>query len=134
MKISRLKQKISREADLDKIWSFYMDHFADHPKFTDLGEPAQNDYLDAVIHRICQQLFGKAVKIDRFLLIHLENYQFFHGSFLVGGQIGGVIFFEDIKIGLFAMSGLPPSNEVKYSRFSEMTPMKPTNPSRYDLN
>jgi hypothetical protein len=49
MKIKRLKelkQRMVREKDLSKIWLFYMDNFADHAEFTDLGEPIQNDYLD----------------------------------------------------------------------------------------
>ncbi len=43
------------------IWSFYTDHFADAPEFTELGEPAYNEYLDAVLHKTCQHLFGRAV-------------------------------------------------------------------------
>ena len=41
-------------------------------------------------------------------------------SFL-DGRIGGVIYFEDVKIGLIAVSvDYPATNVVKYSRFSEM--------------
>ncbi len=42
MKIERLKelkQKLTNEADLSNIWLFYMDHFADYPEFTELGDP-----------------------------------------------------------------------------------------------
>jgi hypothetical protein len=44
-----------------------------------------------------------------------------------------VIFFEDIKVGLLAVSAdYPPTDMVKYSRFSEMRPMSA--PQDYNLN
>jgi hypothetical protein len=94
MKIDRLqelKQKLTNEADLSQIWLFYMDHFADHPEFTELGEPAHNEYLDAVLHKSCQQMFGSAITITNFLLIYIAKHQFFHGPFQVEGRIGGLI-------------------------------------------
>ncbi len=131
MKIDRLqelKQKLTNEADLSHIWSFYMDHFADRPEFTDLGEPADNEYLDAVLHKTCQQMFGSAIKITGFFLIYIPNYRLFHGPFQVEGRIGGMIYFEDIKIGLIAVSAdYPPTDAVKYSRFSLMIQLSAPN-------
>lgn len=136
MKIDRLqelKQKLTHVADLSHIWSFYMDHFADQPEFTDLGEPADNEYLDAVLHKTCQQMFGSAIKITGFFLIYIAPYRLFHGAFQVEGRIGGVIYFEDLKIGLLAVSAdCPPTDAVKYSRFSEVIQLSA--PNRNDLN
>jgi hypothetical protein len=136
MKIDRLpelKQKLTNERDLSQIWSFYMDHFADHPKFANLGEPAHNEYLDTVIHKTCQLMFGKTAKITNSLLIYISKYQLFHGPFQAGGRIGGVIYFKDIKIGLLAVSAdYPPTDVVKYSRFSEVLRM--SEPHGNDLN
>ncbi|WP_409881792.1 MULTISPECIES: hypothetical protein [unclassified Nostoc] len=98
-----------------------MDHFADWPEFTDLGEPAENEYLNAVLQKTCQQMFARAIKISNFLLIYIAPYNLFHGAFQVEGRIGGVIYFEDIKIGLIAVSAdYPPTDAVKYSRFTEV--------------
>ena len=136
MKIERLQElkvKLTQEKDLSKIWLFYMDHFADHQEFTNLGEPTHNDYLDVVLDKTCQQMFGRAITITNFFLIYIAEHQFFHGPFQVEGRIGGVIFFEDIKIGLLAVSAeFPPTDAVKYSRFSE--PIRLSEPNRYDLN
>ena len=136
MKIDRLqelKQKLTVETDLSHIWSFYMDHFADDPEFTELGEPADNQYLDAVLHKTCKHLFGRAIKITDFLVIYIAEYRLFHGPFQVKGRIGGVIYFEDLKIGLLAVSADdPPTDAVKYSRFSEIIQLSA--PNRNDLN
>jgi hypothetical protein len=124
MKIDRLqelKQKLTSEADLSDIWLFYMDHFADDPKFTELGEPAYSEYLNAILDKTCEQMFGSPIKITGFFLIYIPQYRLFHGPFHVNGRIGGVIYFEDIKIGLLAVSAdNPPTDAVKYSRFSEI--------------
>lgn len=136
MKIERLqelKQKLTNEADLSNIWLFYMDHFADYREFTELGEPAPNEYLDAVIHKTCQQMFGRKITISDFLPIYIAKYRFFHGPFQAQRRIGGVIYFEDIKIGLLAVSAnYPPTDAVKYSRFSEVARLSGSN--RNDLN
>ena len=98
-----------------------MDHFADLPEFTDLGEPADHEYLDAVLQKTCQQMFDRVIKISDCLLIYIAQYHLFHGAFQVEGRIGSVIYFEDIKFGLIAVSvDYPATNVVKYSRFSEM--------------
>jgi len=132
-RLQKLKQKLMEEKDLSKIWLFYMDNFADHPEFTDLGKPVRNEYIDAVVHQTCQQLFGKNIKITNSLLIQIPEYRFFHGPFQAGGRIGGVIFFEDIKIGLFAVSAdFPSTDMVKYSRFTEVARLSELNGN--DLN
>jgi hypothetical protein len=132
-RLQELKQKMINDKDLSQIWLFYMDHFADHQAFTELGKPAHNDYLDVVLQKTCQQMFGKAITITNLFLIYIAEYQFFHGPFQVEGRIGGVIFFEDIKVGLLAVSSeFPPTNAVNYSRFSE--PTRLSEPNRYDLN
>ncbi len=132
-RLQELKEKLQNESNLSNIWTFYMDHFADHEEFTDMGEPAYNEYLDAIVHQISQQIFGSKIKITDFLLIYIKKYQLFHRPFQIKGRIGGVIYFEDIKIGLLAVSAhYPPTDEVKYSRFTEM--MKIPGLNRHDLN
>ena len=127
-RLQELKQKLTNDADLSDIWLFYMDHFADHPEFTELGQPTYNEYLDGVLHKICQQIFGRAIKITDFLLIYIAKYHFFHGPFQVERRIGGVIYFQDIKIGLIAVSAdSPPTDAVKYSRFTEMIQLSAPN-------
>lgn len=116
--LESLKQKLSEEKDLSSVWSFYMDNFADYQEFTNLGEPTKNPLLEAAVTQICQQMYGRQVAVRDLLLIRLADYQFVHGPFIIGGRIGGVIYFEEKQMGLVVVAELPPSEEVKYSRFS----------------
>lgn len=132
-RLKQLKQKLLRDKDLSKIWLFYMDEFADHPEFIEVGEPKPDPFLEAVVPQICQQMFGKKVPIQDLLLIYIPEFKFFHAPFLVDGRTGGLIYFEESKTGLLAVAtGFPTSDEVKYSRFS--TAPKPKPPKFYDLN
>jgi hypothetical protein len=127
-----LKQKLTDEADLSEIWSYYMDHFADHPKFTRMGSRVADPYLDAVKLSICQHLFG-ATTIGDALTICIAQQRFYHGPFMVGGRIGGIIYDENTKTGLLAVSA-DASNDgmMQYSRFSKPIelPPPPDHPER----
>jgi len=128
-----LKQKLTHEPDLGKIWLFYMDHFSDHVEFTNLGQPCHNRYLADVVLKSCEELFGKTTPLTNLLLIYIAEHQFFHGPLEIQGRFGGVIYFEDVKVGLIAVSAtFPPTDEVKYLRFSEAGRF--STPNRHDLN
>ena len=114
-RLDQLKLMLSREQKLHLVWLFYMAHFADHTEFTELGFATRHPLVEKVVAMIPQQLFSQAPNDLR--LIILPEYQFIHGSFLVGGRIGGVIYFEESLMGMVALSETPPSNLVKYSRF-----------------
>jgi hypothetical protein len=113
----QLKQKVLQGADFSDTWTFYMDHFADLPEFTDLGEPKECAFLEAAVPKICQQMFKSARRIEM-MPIYIAEYQFFHSPLQVDRRIGGVIYFEDVKVGLLAVSDtFPPTDLVRYSRF-----------------
>ena len=136
MKMNRLyelKQKLTNESDLSKIWLFYMDHFAENLEFMELGNRAESEFLNAVLHKTCQQMFGGATKLTEFLLVYIPKYQLFHGVFQVKKRNGYIIYFDDLKVGLLAVSAdYPPTDTFTYSRFSQMTPMSA--PQNYNLN
>lgn len=118
-KLPQLKQTLLEASDLSEVWSFYMDNFTDLPEFVEVGEPKQNQMLEAIIPQVCEQLFGRKVKISHLLLIYIAEYQFFHAPFAADRRIGGLIYFEDIHTGMIAVSAdYPPTDLVKYSRFS----------------
>jgi hypothetical protein len=121
--LSKLKQKLREEAQLSTIWVFYMDHFADHPEFTNMGEPLHNEQLKMALVKSCQQMFAdqaEQVVIAEFMSIYIARHRFFHGPVKIAGRYGGMFYFEDIKMGLVAIPTDPPM--VKYSRFSMTEP------------
>jgi len=117
-RLKRLKIKLTTEKDFSDIWLFYMDHFADKPEFTEVGHPAENEQLQAILRQTCEYMLGRKIKVHDLLLIHIPEYQFFHGPFHIDSGIGGMIYYEDIQTGMLALTEFPPCDIVKYSRFS----------------
>jgi hypothetical protein len=125
-----LKQKLQYEEDLTRIWLYFMDHFAEVGEFMALGEEARHPLVEAVVAQIGQQLFGADGAVSRLLLNQIAEQDFIHGGFALGGRLGGVIYFDDLRMGLLMVTDHPPSIEVKYARFSGRPLPKRGEPSR----
>jgi hypothetical protein len=116
--LQQLEHRLLHDKNLAPIWAFFFDNLAINPEFIALGERVQHEFVEAVIAQVAQQLFPRAGGATGLLLTRLPEQQFVHGGFFVGGRPGGVVYFEQARIGLLAIADLPPSIEVKYARFS----------------
>ena len=63
-------------------------------------------------------------------LIHLPDQKFIHGNVNVNGRVGGVLYFEDVGVGLLAVSEPFPSDETKFARFTTRPYTPGAEPSR----
>jgi hypothetical protein len=115
-RLEKLKSMLIRDKNLSTIWDFYMDHFADHLEFIQMGNRTSNPMLEKIISVVSQQLFKQ--EPDPLLLIRLPEYKFIHGPVAVRGRLGGVIYFEELSKGMLAISATPGSSLIKYSRFT----------------
>jgi hypothetical protein len=128
--LQELKQKLLHDKELAPIWSFFFDNLAADPQFIALGQRTEHTFIEAVIAEVVRQLFPQSGGAGGLLLTRLPEEQFVHGGFFVAGRPGGVIYFEEARIGLIAIADLPPSIEVKYARFSNPPLHNPGAPSR----
>jgi hypothetical protein len=124
--LQELQEKLMREKDLSVIWEYYMDHFADLPELVDVSQPKRHKFLESLVPQICQQIFGMKVRITDLLVVTVAEYYFYHAPFFADGRIGGLIYFEDVNMGMLAVAAdNPPSGLMHYSRFS-ISPLKPS--------
>jgi len=128
--LQQLKQQLLHEEQLSRIWLYFMDHFAEKVEFIAIGEEARDPLVEAVIAQIGQQLFGDDGAVSHLLLSRVAEQDFIHGGFALGGRVGGVIYFEDLHMGLLMVTDHPPSIEVKYARFSGRPLPRRGEPSR----
>lgn len=129
-KLDELKRRLVHEKDFMKTWGFFLDEFATDLAFIDLGEAARDEAIETTIARIALQMFPRDGNITQTRLIRLPDRQFVHGNVIVAGRAGGMFYFEDVRVGLVAVSEMFPSDETKFARFTTM-PQKPgKSPSR----
>jgi len=127
--LQQLKEKLLHDVKLEPVWDYFMDHFAHRPEFIALGERTDHPFVEAVVAEVGKQLYAANGAINALLLTRIAKQHFVHGGFVMGGRVGGVIFFEDANIGLVTVTENPPSIEVKYARFSGRPLRKPCDPS-----
>lgn len=117
-KLQELKRRLVHDKDFMKTWTFFLDEFATELDFIKLGEPVRHENLEMAIAQIGIQMFPRDGTVTQVGLIRLADQHFIHGNVNVMGRVGGVIYFEDIRVGLVAVSEHFPSDETKFARFS----------------
>jgi hypothetical protein len=129
-KLDELKRRLVHEKDFMETWNFFLDEFATDLDFIDLGEPTRDEAIETTIAHIAIQMFPRDGNKIQLLLIRLADRGFVHGNVIVAGRAGGMLYFEDVRVGLVAVSEMPPSDETKFARFTTV-PQKPgRSPSR----
>jgi hypothetical protein len=123
-RLQELKRRLVHDKDFMKVWEFFLDEFATDLAFIELGEPVRDEPLETTIAHVGLQMFPRDATATLVRLIRLADQQFVHGNVNVAGRVGGVLYFEDIRVGLVAVCDHLPSDETKFARFSTM-PYKP---------
>jgi hypothetical protein len=123
-RLQELKRQVVNDKDLMKVWEFFLDNFGEDLEFLDLGQPIRHEELETTIAHISLEMFPNDGTMVMIRLIHLPEQKFIHGSVNVAGRDGGVIYFEDIRVGVVTASDGFPSKETKFARFSTQ-PYKP---------
>jgi hypothetical protein len=129
-RLQELKAKLIHDKDLLPVWGFFLDHFGEDLEFMELGEPVRHELIESVVAQTGLQMFPRDGMVSEVRLIRLADQQFIHGGVNVGGRAGGVFYFEDVQVGLVAVSDHFPSDETKMARFSCQPYRRPGTPSR----
>ncbi len=117
-RLQELKQRLRADKELAPVWDFFLDTFGQKPEFIALGERTSHPFVEVVVTRVGAQLFGPGGPVVGLILTRLPDHDFIHGGFQVGGRLGGVIYFDDVGVGLLVVVDRPPSDKAKYARFS----------------
>lgn len=115
--IQELRERIIKEKDFGKLLNFFFDHLGEDPEFIARGKPARHEVLELAIERAVKEMIGKHAKIRQLLLVFVPEYRFYHGSFVVDGNIGTVFYFDDIQIGLMNVA-MGFTGEIRMARIT----------------
>ncbi len=132
-RLQELKQRLLHDTQLPPIWSFFLDHLGENSEFIALGQRLEHAFLSAVVAQVARTAFPEPRVATDLLLARIPGQAFIHGGFFLAGRPGGLLYFEDIEVGLLVATDLPPSIEVKYARFSTQ-PLRKAGPSQPSRN
>jgi hypothetical protein len=116
--LPELKKMLLHEKDLGPVWEYFMVHFAENTEFMALGERARHTLVEAIVARVGEEMFSGTGDVKALVLSRVPKEQFIHGGFFVDGRLGAVFYFEDVQTGLMSVAEGPPSDQVKFARFS----------------
>ena len=128
--LQQLRQELLHEEKLSRIWTFFMDHFGDKEEFTAIGEEVVTPSWKRSSPRSVSNSLARTGRSVDLLLGRVAEQHFIHGGFALGGRLGTVIYFEDEKMGLLAVTDRPPAIEAKFARFFGKPIPKQGEPSR----
>jgi hypothetical protein len=116
--LNTLKQKMHDAKVFSEVWDYFLTNFGEKPEFIALGQRASDEFLEAVLSTVGQQLFLKPVRVTNLLLTRIPEYGFIHGTVMLEGKLTSAIYFEEVHKGLLAIlwSFAPP--ETKFVRFT----------------
>lgn len=120
-KLQRLKHVLKVATLLSEVSEVFWEEVVQDPAFSSAGNPAESPRLRAIIDRVCVQMLGRAHRPSATMLIHMPEYAFWHGCFIVAGRLGQVFYFEDIDSGLLTIAGDVSSGHTNFVRFSTVT-------------
>jgi len=116
--VLELKEKVQTGTNFSEIYNFFFDYLGESDEFNDICKKAKHPVLKQFLAHLGERVFQKKVTIIHFMLLKFPKQKFYHGSFFMEGKIGGIIFFEDIDMGIFSVVNNYP--ETSFIRFSAL--------------
>lgn len=117
--LEALKEQVLTGKKFEDIWNYFFDHYAETDEFFAAGNEVENPDLALVLEKVAQQQIGKTTaKASNFIIVKLNDHDFFHGTFAINGCMANFMFFKDIDVGMIVIARSMRSTDVTFSRFS----------------
>lgn len=117
-RLDTLKTKLVTEEEFGAIYDYFFSHLAEDRSFLNYGKRTKNPFLKSMLKMIAEQLFGEGGQVTNLMIIKTKKSKFYHGSCFINGRMAGILYFEDIEMGIAAVSMSMITGEVKYIRFT----------------
>lgn len=117
-RLDTLKIKLTTEDDFSAIYDYFFTHLGEDNAFLDYGKLVKKPALKAILKKFGEYLFGEDAQVTHLMIINTRKTQFYHGSCFINGRISGIFYFEDIEMGMAAVTMAPASDRVEYFRFT----------------
>ncbi|MDJ0835170.1 MAG: hypothetical protein QNK37_01560 [Acidobacteriota bacterium] len=101
--ISDLKSHLLDNDDFASVNGFFFQALAENASFLELGKPIRSPMLKNAFRKIAVQMYGRT-GLEQLLVISVPVYKLYHGSCLIAGRPATFFFFNDLDLGLMAIT------------------------------
>ena len=117
--LDTLRYKIEFAKDLGEVYTYFFDNFGENSEFLDASIPTQHELLQSIIEQIGKVMLGKNMMQIRSMRLQLiSDYNFIHGSCVLDRHLATIIYFDDIKKGVLAVTNPQNMTKTEFYRFS----------------
>jgi hypothetical protein len=118
-RVNELKRMIATNKDIGEVVTFFFDYFAESPGFVDLGYSKDlPDNVKAGVTQGITQGMGRGAKSIEWVTIEIPELRIVHGTIIVDGRVGAVVWAPDIQIAIASIPKKPGSSDLLSMRLS----------------
>lgn len=119
--IQKLSDMLRTATDFSEVQSAFFD-LSESSDLLSHGGPWRSEAVEKAVGACVASMVPGTTAMDLFL-VRIPEFGFAHGSLVVEGRMGTVIYFEKTQMGLVTL-GTPGSNECNLARFTASRPMQ----------
>jgi hypothetical protein len=121
-KIEKLKTMTTTATEFSVPMNFFMDELASDSDFLGFGKLSKDKKALSVFKSVCKATYQQINPQDaqpafNVLAVSLDQFKFFHGGGSIGNQNLMLIYFQDLDVGITALSSMA-NSRVVFSRFT----------------
>ena len=121
-----MKKRLVAEKDLSKVQDYFFKNFVERGTFMSMGRQlAKGERRTLIIKALAEGYAGLSnelvVSLEA-IFVEIPQYRLIHGTVMMNGKQGSVLYFEDVGVGLFTLVWDPHTGETKYVRFVTRQP------------
>jgi hypothetical protein len=118
-RIQELKIKLVSATEFSDVFNYFYDHLGENQDFMGTGVRRHNSYIQQVLVACAEEvLHTKNIVVRKPFMIYLAKQKFYHGAIRFNETLSNFFYFEDINVGLLAISNIPSTGATAIIRFS----------------
>ena len=116
--VETLKNMLVNEGDFNNVIAYFLSNLGSIRVFANRGKPIKNKVLRDILSSIAAKSYGEGFTVTQLKLFRVGKGPFYHGTCRLGPEVGTVLFFDDLNIGMMSLTPLEPMGGTSYIRFS----------------
>lgn len=126
--VSNVKDKLVQSDDFGHVMDAFFEQLGTNLRFLTKGVLIDERPLRGALVSLAEQMATRPLRLMEMKLIRLHEHQMMHGMLYFAGWLGVVLLFEDIGMGILALSEADLRGPTLYGRFRFVASERPARP------